>query len=154
MDRGYRVDHRARARPHISGATHGGLRTSQRNLAQVLAAAVGPGVTTNYDQLSIAGRESTALLLGIFQVSILHNLVHLGFGVAGLALARSAHGARLFLLGGGVIYLAVWLHGLLIDHDSAANVVPINTADNWLHMVLGVGMIMLGALVTDRLGAR
>lgn len=36
-----------------------------------------PGVTTHYDQLSFAGHESMALLLGVFMVSILHNIVHL-----------------------------------------------------------------------------
>ena len=47
-----------------------------------------PGITTNYDQLTFAGHHSDAALLGIFNVSVLHNLVHLAFGVAGIALAR------------------------------------------------------------------
>jgi hypothetical protein len=41
-----------------------------------------------------AGHHSGALLLGVFQVSILHNIVHLLFGVAGRLLARTAAGAR------------------------------------------------------------
>lgn len=44
----------------------------------------------------------------------------------------------------------LWLYGLVIDHDSAANFVPLNTADNWLHLVLGLGMIGLGVLLTRR----
>ena len=36
-----------------------------------------PGITTNYDQLTFAGHHSNAGLLGIFNVSVLHNLVHL-----------------------------------------------------------------------------
>jgi hypothetical protein len=32
-------------------------------------------------------------------------------------------------------------------HDGPANFVPVNTADNWLHLALGVGMIALGVLV-------
>ena len=43
-----------------------------------------PGVTTDYDSLQLAGHESEAMLLGIFQVSVLHNVVHLLFGVVGL----------------------------------------------------------------------
>jgi Domain of unknown function (DUF4383) len=103
-----------------------------------------PGITTEYDGMTFAGHESTAMLLGIFHVSILHNIVHLLFGVVGLAMARTVPGARGFLIGGGVVYLVLWIYGLLIDHDSTANFVPVNTADNWLHLLLGVGMIGLG----------
>lgn len=106
-----------------------------------------PGVTTDFDQLSFAGHESDAMLLGVFEVSVLHNLVHLAFGAVGLALARTASGARSFLLVGGAIYLVLWLYGLLIDVDSSANFVPVNSADNWLHLGLGVAMILLGLLV-------
>ncbi|MFI1422590.1 DUF4383 domain-containing protein [Streptomyces sp. NPDC020731] len=107
-----------------------------------------PGVTTDYDTMRFASHHSEARLLGIFQVSILHSLVHLAFGVAGLALSRTASQARLYLLAGGAVYLVLWLYGLLIDHDSAANFVPLNTADNWLHLLLGLGMIALGVLLT------
>jgi hypothetical protein len=81
-------------------------------------------------------------------VSILHNIVHLLFGVAGVALARSINGARAFLIGGGAIYLVLWIYGLLVGHDSDANFVPLNTADNWLHLGLGVGMVGLGFALT------
>ncbi|MDQ7809319.1 DUF4383 domain-containing protein [Amycolatopsis sp. A133] len=110
-----------------------------------------PGVTTDYDQMSFAGHDSMAMLLGLFMVSVLHNIVHLLFGVVGLAAARTPRGARLFLLAGGAVYLVLWLYGLLIDHGSDANFVPVNTADNWLHLVLGIGMIALG-LLTARAG--
>src|SRR5215211_403010 len=66
-----------------------------------------PGVTTHYKIMEFAGHESDAKLFGIFQVSILHNLVHIAFGVAGLLMARSWSLARSFLVGGGVIYLVL-----------------------------------------------
>ncbi len=109
-----------------------------------------PGITTGYDTMSFAGHESEAKLLGIFQISILHNLVHLLFGVAGFVLARTVSGARAYLVGGGAVYLVLWLYGLVIDHNSAANFVPVNSADNWLHLVLGLGMIALGLVLTRR----
>jgi len=108
-----------------------------------------PGVTTNYDSMTFAGHESDAKLLDVFEVSVLHNIVHLLFGVAGLALARTIRTARLYLLVGGAIYLVLWLYGLLIDKHDSANFVPLNTADDWLHFGLGVAMIVLG-LVTTR----
>jgi len=107
-----------------------------------------PGITSDYDQLSGAGHHSGAMLLGLFQVSVLHNIVHLLFGVAGLAAARAVATARTFLIAGGVIYLVLWIYGLIIDKDSGANFVPLNTADDWLHFVLGLGMIALGFLLT------
>jgi hypothetical protein len=107
-----------------------------------------PGITSDYDAMTFAGHESGAHLLGIFEVSILHNIVHLAFGVAGLVLARSFSGARGFLIGGGVIYLLLWLYGLVIDHESAANFVPVNNADNWLHFGLGAAMVLLGVLLS------
>jgi hypothetical protein len=109
-----------------------------------------PGVTTNYDALSFAGHHSGAKLLGVFQVSILHNIVHLLFGLAGIALARRADTARLYLIGGGAIYLALWLYGLVTSDSSGANFVPVNSADDWLHFVLGIGMIGLGLLAARR----
>lgn len=109
-----------------------------------------PGVTTGYDGMTFAGHESTAMLLGVFQVSILHNIVHLLFGIAGLALGRSVSGAAAFLVWGGVVYAVLWLYGLLIDQGSAGNFVPVNTADNWLHLALAVGMIGLGIALRDR----
>ena len=109
-----------------------------------------PGVTTDYDGMTFAGHESTAMLLGVFHVSVLHNIVHLLFAVAGFMMARSAAGATSYLIGGGAVYLVLWLYGLLIDHDSAANFVPVNGADNWLHLVLGVGMVGLGVALRGR----
>lgn len=107
-----------------------------------------PGITSNYDAMMVAGHDSEALLLGVFQVSILHNIVHLLFGAAGLYFARTAGTARSYLIWGGVVYAVLWLYGLLVPHDSQANFVPLNNADNWLHFVLAAGMIALGVLLT------
>jgi hypothetical protein len=104
-----------------------------------------PGITTNlYDGLEFAGDDGTAELLGIFKVSVLHNIVHGLFGIAGLALAATASGARTFLIGGGAVYLALFLLGILGGGDW----IPANDADNWLHLVLGVGMIGAGVVTT------
>jgi hypothetical protein len=113
-----------------------------------------PGITTDYDTMAFAGHHSEAKLLGVFQVSILHNIVHLLFGLAGFALARTVSGARLYLIGGGAIYLVLWLYGLIVSQESAANFVPVNTADDWLHLFLGLGMIGLGLALTPKTARR
>lgn len=105
-----------------------------------------PGITTDYDSLTFAGHDSSAELLGIFAVSVLHNIVHLLFGIVGFMMARTAGGSVTYLLAGGAIYLVLWLYGVLIDLDSNANFVPVNDADNWLHLALGVAMVGFGAV--------
>jgi hypothetical protein len=101
-----------------------------------------PGVTTNAGDIALYGHDSPAMLLGIFQVSVLHNIIHLVFGLAGLAMAKGA--AKTYLVGGGLIYLVTWLYGVAIDPTSALNFVPLDDADNWLHLGLGAGMAALG----------
>ena len=104
-----------------------------------------PGITTG--DLAGAGHESMGMLLGIFQVSVLHNIVHLLFGVAGVLMARSVPAARSYLIGGGIVYLLLFVYGLIVDSASAANFVPLNGADDILHLVLGLGMLSLGLLL-------
>lgn len=104
-----------------------------------------PGITTNlYGGLEFAGDKGDAEVLGLFEVSVLHNIVHWLFGIAGFALAATASGARTFLIGGGAIYLL--LAGIqVID---AGEWVPLVGADLWLHLVLGAGMVGLGYALT------
>ena len=129
---------------------------SSRSTVSILALLVGatfllvgvlgfvPGITTHYSDLKFADHDSEAKLLGLFQVSILHNIVHILFGLAGLALWRTTSNARLYLIGGGMIYLLLGVYGSVIEHDSSANFVPVNDADNLLHFALGAAMIVLG----------
>lgn len=142
--------------------TRDDAESTARTRVQLVAGAVGavfllvgilgfvPGVVSNFDELSFASHRSGAELLGIFQVSVLHNIVHLDFGVVGLLLARKAErAATLFLLVGGLIYIVLAVYGAAIDHDaSALNFVPVNEADSYLHLGLGSLMIMAGVLVT------
>ncbi|MBW9119313.1 DUF4383 domain-containing protein [Microbacterium trichothecenolyticum] len=106
-----------------------------------------PGLTHPIDHLDGAGADSDAMLMGVFQVSVLHNIVHILFGVAGLAVAARARASRNYLIWGGAIYLVLFLYGLFAVNAPDANFVPVNGADNWLHLALGVGMLALGLLV-------
>jgi hypothetical protein len=106
-----------------------------------------PGITTNVGDMKFAGHESPSELLGLFQVSILHNIVHLGIGIIGLVAAATWEGSRLYLVGGGALYLALAVYGWIIDRASDANFVPMNPADNVLHVLLGATMILLGVVL-------
>jgi len=114
-------------------------------LAFLLAGVGGfiPKVTTFYSALETYGLDSGALLLDTFRVSILHNVVHLLFAV-GLLAALRAGSAKLYLLGGGIVYLGVAAYGYFVDQASDANFLPINDADTYLHVGLGAAMILLG----------
>lgn len=103
-----------------------------------------PGITTNYGDLSFADHHSESKLLGLFQVSILHNIVHILFGLAGLALWRTVSGAQTYLIGGGIVYMLLGVYGASIERHSDANFVPVNGADDILHIGLGVAMVALG----------
>ena len=135
--------------PSTTGRSQSLIRTAAMLVGAVfiLVGILGfvPGITTNSGDLEFLGHDSGAKLLDLFQVSILHNVVHLLFGIAGIAAGRaSASASRSYLIGGGAIYIVLWIYGLLIDKTSEANFVPLNTADDWLHLILGVGMIGLG----------
>jgi Domain of unknown function (DUF4383) len=106
-----------------------------------------PGITTHVGDMKFAGHESPSELLGLFQVSILHNIVHLAIGIIGLVAAATWEGARLYLVGGGAIYLALAVYVWVVDRTSDANFVPMNNADNVLHVLLGAGMILLGVVL-------
>lgn len=107
-----------------------------------------PGLTMDMGSMSAAGHGSMAMLLGLFQVSVLHNIVHLLFGVVGLIAARTAAFARLYLLIGGIVYAVLFVYGLFTaGMMGGANFVPLNSADNWLHLVLAIAMIVLGILL-------
>ncbi|ONI90015.1 hypothetical protein ALI22I_13990 [Saccharothrix sp. ALI-22-I] len=137
---------------------------TRRRPVQVLALLVGvvfllvgvlgfvPGATDGLDRIGIAGPHSEAMLFGVFQVSVLHNVLHLLFGAAGIAAARTRGASRLFLGAGGFLYLLLWVYGSVVhsvDYDGgAANFAPFNPADNLLHLGLGAGMVLLAVLST------
>jgi Domain of unknown function (DUF4383) len=123
-------------------------RTLAQNLALlfgIVFLAVGilgfiPGITTNYDDLAFAGKDSDAELLGIFQTSVLHNIAHLLFGV-GILMARTHEGARTYLLAGSIIYPILFIYGLFVGTDDDANFIPMNGTDDVLHLLLSIAFI-------------
>lgn len=97
-----------------------------------------------------------SLLLGLFEVNPLHNIVHLAIGAAFLIGASAGHmAARSVNFAVGAVYLLVGLAGFMIDRGGEANILALNVADNWLHIISGaaaLGVAMYGARET--MGAR
>ena len=105
-----------------------------------------PGFTVNLSTISIFGLHPSALLLGLFSVSLLHNLVRLAVAVAGFRFARTSRSARRFLLIAGTAYVVLAGYGFLVPERGGPDVIPIIRADDWLHLVLGFGLVILGLL--------
>ena len=83
-----------------------------------------------------------AHLLGIFHVNWLHNLVHLGTGLLGLAMAARTPSARLFAQALGVIYTVVFVAGLFTG--DLFGILPLNGADNVLHLLTAAASLLIG----------
>jgi hypothetical protein len=110
-----------------------------------------PGVTTSYANLAFLGPDSHAMLLGIFQVSMLLNIVTLVVGAVGLLLSRSGMSARTFLMGAGALYVVLGIFGMIVGADSAANFLALNVLDMWTQLVLGLAMVAFGWLLSRHL---
>jgi hypothetical protein len=85
-------------------------------------------------------------VLGILDVNGWHNLVHLTIGLLGLAAAGYA--ARTYALAVGLVYLILAIWGFFETEDgfgALLDVVPVNTEDNFLHLILGLTGLAAGA---------
>ncbi len=90
---------------------------------------------------SFSGSESATLVL--FDINGPHNIIHLASGAVGLAMAASPASARLFALGFGAVYALVTVLGFLLP-SPLLGIVPINAADNLLHLTIAAAGIAAG----------
>jgi hypothetical protein len=79
-------------------------------------------------------------VFGILDVNGWHNVVHIATGALGLlAFAAGAYAARAYALGLGAVYIVVAIWGFIVgDGDSILSIVPVNTEDNVLHLLIGL----------------
>ena len=90
--------------------------------------------------------DPPGMLLGMFPVNMLHNVVHLLFGIWGLAASRSWSGAKSYCQIGGVIYIILAICGFVIPNGFG--LVPLGGSDIWLHALLGI--VLAGAGFTAK----
>ena len=86
-------------------------------------------------------------LLGLFPVNLLHNFVHLAFGIWGLAASRSFGAATAYARIGGVIYLLLAILGFVVP--TGFGLVPLGGANPLLHLVLGAVLTAAGFTARD-----
>lgn len=85
------------------------------------------------------------LALGILPINTLHNLVHLIFGVLGIAAARGVLvTARSYFQIVAVSYGLLAIMGLIPATQTTFGLVPIWGADVWFHLALAAGAAYFG----------
>jgi uncharacterized protein DUF4383 len=91
----------------------------------------------------VFGHDTSVKVFGILAVNGWHNVFHLVTGA--LALLVAGYAARVYAFGLGLLYITVAIWGFILGSgDAILTVVPINTADNVLHLVLGVLGVLAG----------
>ena len=91
-------------------------------------------------------------LLGIADINLLHNLVHLAIGIAGLAAASSVANSRTFCQVVGVILLIVGLLGVFVGN--LFGILPLAGFDIPLHLVTGGVLAYFGFAATISVRSR
>ena len=105
-------------------------------LVGVLGLFIPDGMTMNADL------ETAPRLLGLFPVNLLHNVVHVIFGLWGILTSRSPSGARSYGRIGAVAYGALVV--LAFVAPTTFGLIPIGGNDIWLHAILALGLAVIG----------
>jgi hypothetical protein len=89
-------------------------------------------------------------LLGIFPVNILHSIVHLLTGLAGILAARTFVGARAYCRVVAIVYALLVVMGLIAGLNTTFGLIPLYGNDVWLHVLVAGSNAIFGWLVPDR----
>ncbi len=124
----------------------------ERSPAQLYALVIGltlvvAGIAGFFYSASFSTGDGTErdAVLGILDVNGWHNLVHIASGAIGLAVMGSYGGARTYALGLGAVYLLITVLGFIAgDGEELFNIIPVNTEDNVLHLLIGLAGVGAG----------
>jgi hypothetical protein len=97
------------------------------------------------------GVEDPGMVLGLFPVNLLHNIVHLLFGVWGIAASRRWDASVQYCRIGGIIYIVLTILGLIAP--TTFGLIPIGGNDIWLHALLGIALAAVGFTARRPAGA-
>jgi Domain of unknown function (DUF4383) len=118
-----------------------------RSPAQVFALVIGltlvvAGIVGFFYNASFSTGDGTErdAVLGILDVNGWHNVVHIATGLLGILAARTLSNARLYCLVFAIVYTVVCIWGFALGGDgSILSIIPVNTEDNVLHLLLAAG---------------
>jgi hypothetical protein len=98
------------------------------------------GIIGFFYSASFGSPGNVDAVLGILDVNAWHNLIHIASGAFGLlAFSMGARASRTYALAFGAVYIVVAIWGFIIgSHESILGFVPVNTEDNFLHLILGI----------------
>ena len=81
-------------------------------------------------------------MLGIFSVNGWSNTLNVALGIWGLAVASSWPGARAYGYGAGLLLIGLAVWGFVLGSgQSILSIIPVNAADNWARLVLGLAAV-------------
>jgi hypothetical protein len=128
----------------VQPKVHRGWKVTQsRTPAQLYALVVGATLLVAgiigffYNSEFTSDKSVRDAVFGILDVNGWHNVVHIATGALGLLAVGYA--ARTYALAFGVVYIVVAIWGFAIGSgDSILSIVPVNTEDNVLHLLIGL----------------
>lgn len=109
----------------------------------LITPAANPGVTLNV---------LNGLLFGVFPVNILHTLVHLIIGVWGILAYRTFSASRSFSITAGIIFIVLFVMGLIPVLDVLFGLAPLYGSDIWLHLLSGIVALAVGLMARRTVG--
>ncbi len=101
----------------------------------------------HYPELGIDSFYGDAMRL--FPVNILHNLVHIAFGIWGLLAYRSLGGAKTYARSVAIAYAVLVVAGLIPGLNTMFGLVPLFGNDVFLHIALAAPAAYFGWMHRD-----
>lgn len=108
-----------------------------------------PGLTQPHIHPNLEVQAFSGMELGLFPVNVLHNIVHIAFGVWGLIAAKTAGSSRMYARVVAIAYAALTVLGLIPMTNTTFGLVPIYGHDVWLHAVLAAVAAYFGFIGRD-----
>ena len=100
-----------------------------------------PGLVQQHsmdDHALVVTGPGTGYLMGLFHVNVLHNVIHLLFGIWGILAYSSFDASRVYARGVAIIYGLFVIMGLIPVLNTVFGLVPIHGHDVWLHALIAL----------------